>query len=333
MPRNFLTPVVPTSGADASNDDDGSCPTSPRRFYESEPLLVGALADRAQWWDYDASAYSDMESDGMQSEVEGSETDYFTPEGGRPQNDAFSAIDMLSRVWPRNQRANRAAAAAAQTSGTVLDEHVEGPELKDFAGGMEGDIMQAAAIATVSMDASDVEEVGYLEKLRQRVLAVSTVKEVTFAAGAARQPPRRAGVPKPDTRDSEGHTCPVHWFVADDSASNIRFFSLQVPSSLPCFTPFYICSCYCCWLLLFVFTISRILRRSHNKFGSTPQLRTVIARSKHKATSNSNPPQPDLMCNLCAGKRLLRIMACQPLFRSCHLRRPSTGSECAPRHV
>ena len=105
-----------------------------------------------------------------------------------------------------------------------------GPELKDFAGGMEGDIMQAAANATASMNPSDTEEVGYLEKLRQRVLAVSTVKEVTFAAGAARKPPRRAGVPKPDTRDSEGHSCPVHWFVADDPSSNIRFFSLQVLS-------------------------------------------------------------------------------------------------------
>ena len=236
MPRKFLTPVLPTFGPGGigSTDDSGSCPTSPRRFYESEPLLVGALADRAQWWDYDASASSDIESDGIQSDSEEHERDYYAPEGGKPQNDAFCALDMLSRVWPRNQQSaslenGKAAAAAAQTSGAVLDEHVQGPELKDFAGGMEGDIMQAAAIASVSMDASDVEEVGYLEKLRQRVLAVSTVKEVTLAAGAARQPPRRAGVPKPDTRDSEGHTCPVHWFVADDPTSNIRFFSLQVP--------------------------------------------------------------------------------------------------------
>ena len=236
MPPEFLTPVHPTFGPDGgvSNDDSGSCPTSPRKFYESEPLLVGALADRAQWWDYDASAYSDMESDGVPSDSEGNEADHFAPEGGRPQNDAFCALDMLSRVWPRNQQSesqakDAAAAVAAHTSGTVLDEHVEGPELKDFAGGMEGDIMQAAAIASVSMDASDREEVGYLEKLRQRVLAVSTVKEVTFAAGAARQPPRRAGVPKPDTRDSEGHTCPVHWFVADDPSSNCLLYTSPSP--------------------------------------------------------------------------------------------------------
>lgn len=55
------------------------------------------------------------------------------------------------------------------------------------------------------------------------------VRTVTAAAAASREPPQR--VHKPDTRDSEGHTCPVHWFVADDTATKIRHFSLQARTS------------------------------------------------------------------------------------------------------
>lgn len=50
---------------------------------------------------------------------------------------------------------------------------------------------------------------------------------MTAAAAASREPPQRPRVHKPDTRDSDGHTCPVHWFVADDTVTKIRHFSLQ----------------------------------------------------------------------------------------------------------
>lgn len=32
--------------------------------------------------------------------------------------------------------------------------------------------------------------------------------------------------------DAEGHQCPVHWFVADDTRSQIRYFSLQGSDSI-----------------------------------------------------------------------------------------------------
>lgn len=59
------------------------------------------------------------------------------------------------------------------------------------------------------------------------------VRTVTAAAAASREPPKRPRVIKPDTRDGDGHSSPVHWFVADDTVTKIRHFSLQVCHRVP----------------------------------------------------------------------------------------------------
>jgi hypothetical protein len=164
----------PLMGADSDRERDP-------RLYESEPLLVGALVDRAQWWD-------DQSSDGEGQERRDSD-------GGGA---GFCSMDMISRMWVgRSADGGDSADGAADVEGVGVGVDdggdgmgaghaaaAEGRDLADFDGGMEGDIMQAAANATASIDTHDKEEVGYLEQLRQRVLAMSTVRPSPSRADA-----------------------------------------------------------------------------------------------------------------------------------------------------
>jgi hypothetical protein len=112
----------------------------------------------------------------------------------------------------------------------------DGPGLPGELGGMEGDIMQAAAASVVQPETSTSGALSYIQSLRQRLLAANTAHTVTAAAAAGVQSEKkwssqsgsRPRAPKPDVRDEDGHSCPVHWFVADDNSSKIRYISLQV---------------------------------------------------------------------------------------------------------
>jgi hypothetical protein len=117
----------------------------------------------------------------------------------------------------------------------------DGPGLRDqLTSGMEGDIMHAAAASVFQPETSTAPTLPYIQSLRQRLLAANTAHTVT-AAGAAgvqhegKRPSEsssssgsRPQTLKPDVRDENGHSCPVHWFVADDESSKIRYISLQV---------------------------------------------------------------------------------------------------------
>jgi hypothetical protein len=104
----------------------------------------------------------------------------------------------------------------------------------NIEGGMEGDLMHAAATSVLAPGEETSSARSYIEAIHQRLLAAGTVRTVTAAAAAgvreeeeARHHPRPR-LPKPDGRGVDGHLCPVHWFVADDDVTRIRYFSLQV---------------------------------------------------------------------------------------------------------
>ena len=91
--------------------------------------------------------------------------------------------------------------------------------------------MHAAAASVLAPHNATKAAQEYIEAIRQRLLAAKTVRTVTAAAGE-REPEGERRVAKPDVSDGNGHSCPVHWFVADDGASRIRYFSLQVRAAL-----------------------------------------------------------------------------------------------------
>ena len=155
--------------------------------------------------------------------------------------------------------ADSAAPQPPPSGDDVGSAQVAGPAQVDSAEG--GDLLQAAANSVLASTAATATAPpasdgaaaaadtgagssggagGHIEGLRQRLLAASTVRTVTAAAAAGvaaddgmdsgrdAEDAQEQAIPEPQTRDAAGHTCPVHWFVADDEDMNMRYFVLQV---------------------------------------------------------------------------------------------------------
>lgn len=151
------------TASDPSNADGRETPTSAPaasfdwardgspRFHDSGPLLAEPFSSDPALWDVDARSTS--------------------PRRRGP-------------VCPLDALFGRRGDAEADEAGVPPD----GPDLADFPGGMEGDIMKAAATAATTVDSGDTVEVGYLEQLRQRVLALNTVRTLPPACAAVSRP-------------------------------------------------------------------------------------------------------------------------------------------------
>ena len=126
------------------------------RFHDADPLLPEPFSSDPAWWDIEAHS---------------------------PRRRSERASTSPPRRWqpmcPLDSifRGSDDDAAALAEEGGLAAEGVpaDGPDLADFASGMEGDIMKAAATAAATVDGGDAAEVSYLEQLRQRVLALNTV--------------------------------------------------------------------------------------------------------------------------------------------------------------
>lgn len=129
------------------------------RFHDSGPLLTEPFSSDPALWDVDARSTS-------------------PPRRWGP-------------VCPLDALLGGHGGGEAEEAGGLEAEGVppDGPDLADFAGGMEGDIMKAAATAATTVDSGDSVEVGYLEQLRQRVLALNTVRAPPLRLCRDKPPP------------------------------------------------------------------------------------------------------------------------------------------------
>lgn len=143
---------------------DWASDSSPR-FHDSGPLLSEPFASDPAWWDIDARSRSPR------------------------RHGPVCPLDTL--LGGRSGSGEAAVAGDLEAEGVPAD----GPDIADFAGGMEGDIMTAAATAAATVDGADTAEVGYLEQLRQRVLALSTVRPPRPSLSALVSAPSHAHQP------------------------------------------------------------------------------------------------------------------------------------------